>query len=137
MAARPGLPCDCGIIHPDVVNAVKEHLPPENHINALRDFFEAVGNETRVRILLALLQGELCVCDLATLANATKSSISHQLAKLRSLNVIKCRKEGRIVFYSIADDHITNILSMGLEHVAEYADEPNDNQTNRIDPNTE
>jgi ArsR family transcriptional regulator len=108
--------CDCGVIHPEVVNKVKMVMPVEDE---LFDFFKVLGDSTRVKIMWALDESEMCVCDLAVLLNMTKSAVSHQLKLLRTANLVKYRKEGKVVFYSLSDDHVKEILEKGLVHIRE------------------
>jgi Predicted transcriptional regulators len=111
--------CDCEVIHPDIVDTVKKAMPPEDELYDLSDFFKVLGDSTRVKIMWALDECEMCVCDLAVLLNMTKSAVSHQLKSLRSANLVKHRKEGKVVFYSLSDDHVKEILEKGLEHIRE------------------
>lgn len=111
--------CDCDIIHEEVVNAVKNKMPDENELSDLSDFFKILGDSTRTRIVCALDESEMCVCDLASLLNMTKSAISHQLRSLRQANLVKNRREGKNVFYSLADEHVKEIFEKGLEHIRE------------------
>jgi ArsR family transcriptional regulator len=113
------LNCDCEVIHPDVVNKVKAVMPVERELFDLADFFKVLGDSTRARIMWALDEEEMCVCDLAVLLNMTKSAVSHQLKLLRTANLVKYRKEGKIVFYSLSDDHVKDIFEKGLEHIRE------------------
>lgn len=117
--------CDCDVIHEDVVNAVKKKMPDENELYDLSDFFKILGDSTRAKIIWALDESEMCVCDLAVLLNMTKSAISHQLSSLRQANLVKYRREGKNVFYSLADDHIKAIFEKGLEHIKEKIEEKN------------
>lgn len=111
--------CDCDVIHADVVDAVKKKLPDENELYDLSDFFKVLGDRTRAKIICALNEREMCVCDLAVLFGMTKSAISHQLRSLREANFVKNRRESKNVFYSLADDHIKEIFEKGLEHIRE------------------
>lgn len=111
--------CDCNVIHEDIVDMVKAKMPEESQLYDLADFFKVLGDSTRVKIMWALNSDEICVCDLAVLLNMTKSAISHQLKTLRQANLVKFRKEGKIVFYFFADDHVKDILEKGLEHIRE------------------
>lgn len=111
--------CDCNVIHEDIVDMVKAKMPEESQLYDLADFFKVLGDSTRVKIMWALDSEEICVCDLAVLLNMTKSAISHQLRTLRQANLVKFRKEGKIVFYSLTDDHVKDILEKGLEHIRE------------------
>ncbi len=112
---------DCDILHEDVVRAVQMKMPAERELDALSNFFKILGDSTRARIVSALDADEMCVCDLASLLGMTKSAISHQLRALREANLVKNRREGKVVFYSLADDHVKEIVEMGLEHIREQA----------------
>ena len=111
--------CECEIIHEDVVNAVSSRLLPEDAYMSLATLFKLFGDSTRVRILHALEQHELCVCDLAALLGMTKSAISHQLKSLRLARLIKYRRDGQNVYYSLADEHVKKIIDLGYEHISE------------------
>lgn len=113
------LSCDCEVIHSETVAKVKEKMLEEDILYDLADFFKVFGDSTRTKILWALDEDELCVCDLAFLLNMTKSAISHQLKSLRVANLVKFRKEGKVVYYSLADDHVRQILEKGIEHIQE------------------
>lgn len=94
-------------------------MPPEETIQSLADLFKVFGDPTRIRILYTLSAGELCVCDIASVLNMTQSAISHQLRILKGTQLVKFRREGKTVFYSLADSHVETILKQGLEHVCE------------------
>lgn len=111
--------CDCEVIHADVVDAVRGKMPEEYVLYDLADFFKVLGDSTRAKIIWALDEHEMCVCDLAVLLNMTKSAISHQLRSLRQANLVKYRKKGKVVFYSLLDDHVKDIFEKGLEHIKE------------------
>lgn len=111
--------CECEVIHADVVQAVKEQLLDEETYMSLATLFKLFGDSTRVQILHALEQHELCVCDLAALLGMTKSAISHQLKSLRLARLVKYRRDGQNVYYSLADDHVKKIIDMGCEHISE------------------
>jgi ArsR family transcriptional regulator len=111
--------CDCNVIHEDVVNAVREKLPKEELLLDLADLFKVFGDSTRVRIISALLHSEMCVCDIAALLGMTKSAISHQLRELRQSKLVKYRKEGKVVYYSLDDQHVETLFNQGLSHVSE------------------
>ncbi len=111
--------CDCDVLHAEVVERVREKLPEENLLYDLADFFKVLGDSTRARIMWALDESEMCVCDLAVLLNMTKSAISHQLRSLRQANLVKYRREGKVIFYSLADDHVKQVFEMGLLHIKE------------------
>lgn len=111
--------CDCDVIHEDVVNEVRDKMQSKDEYLKLATLFKMFGDGTRVQILHALEHSEMCVCDLATLLGMTKSAISHQLKALRLANLVKFRKEAQIVYYSLADDHVKEIIDKGLEHLCE------------------
>jgi ArsR family transcriptional regulator len=111
--------CDCNVIHEDVVNRVKKALPDEEALLNLAELFKVFGDTTRVRIISALIHAEMCVCDIASLLGMTKSAISHQLRALRQTKLVKYRKEGKVVYYSLDDDHVATLFAQGLLHVSE------------------
>ena len=111
--------CDCEVIHDAVVNVVQDRMPEDSELYDLADFFKIFGDSTRAKIMWALEESEMCVCDIAVLLNMTKSAISHQLRVLKQSNLVKYRKEGKIVYYSLADDHVKAIIEMGMEHIRE------------------
>ena len=115
--SRNEFTCDCNIIHEEVVNKVLQKMPNEDIFNHLADLFKLIGDTTRCRILFALDESEMCVCDLANVLNMTKSSISHQLAVLRISGVVKCRRSGKEVYYTLDDEHIVKLFEIGLEHI--------------------
>ena len=105
--------------HGELVERLRGQLPSEEALAELSELFKIFGDSTRVKILYALLDGELCVCDIASLLGMTVSAISHQLRILRSAKLVVFRREGKTVFYSLADDHVRTILDMGMEHILE------------------
>ncbi len=111
--------CSCEIIHEDVVCDVRAQLLDKERYISLATLFKLFGDGTRVQILHALEQHELCVCDLAALLGLTKSAVSHQLKSLRLARLVKYRRDGQNVYYSLADDHVKKILDMGYEHISE------------------
>jgi Predicted transcriptional regulators len=111
--------CDCTIIHQDVVNRVREEMPDEENLYELADLFKIFGDSTRVKILCAISSAEMCVCDIAALLGMTKSAISHQLRVLRQVRLVKYRRDGKVVYYSLGDDHVTHIFKEGLSHITE------------------
>lgn len=111
--------CDCDTIHEDILKEVRAKMPEEGVLYELADLYKVFADSTRVRILWALEQSEMCVCDMAVLLGMTKSAISHQLRTLKQTNLVKFRKEGKNVFYSLKDDHVKKILEMGMEHINE------------------
>lgn len=98
---------------------VNDRMPAEDDLDDLADFFKIFGDTTRIKILYVLLCSEMCVCDLAQILNMTQSAISHQLRVLKQMDLVKSRREGKTIFYSLADGHITTILSQGLDHIQE------------------
>lgn len=111
--------CEYIHIHEDIVDKVKDTLPDEELLYDLADFYKVFADSTRIKILYALLQSEMCVCDLAQILNASQSAISHQLRMLKQMKLVKYRREGKAIFYSLSDDHIETILSQGFEHISE------------------
>lgn len=111
--------CECNAIHTDIIEKVRKVMPEEEQLYDLAELFKVFGDTTRVRILCALFESEMCVCDISTLLNMTQSSISHQLRVLKSAKLVKNRKEGKVVYYSLDDDHIKHIFEQGLEHISE------------------
>ena len=111
--------CESVQIHPEALRRVRERSPSEDSLIDLSELFKVFGDSTRIRILCALLEGELCVCDIAKLLGMTLSAISHQLRILRAAKLVEFRKEGKTVFYSLADDHVHTILAVGIEHINE------------------
>ena len=109
--------CICDVIHEDIVNDVKGKMQPKDDYIQLASLFKLFGDGTRVQILHALEQSEMCVCDLAVLLGVTKSAISHQLKALRLAGLVKFRRETQIVYYSLADDHVKEIIDKGFEHL--------------------
>ena len=110
---------DCSVIHQEVVDHVRERMPDDDLLLDLADTFKLFSDSTRLKILYALTEAEMCVCDISVLLGMTKSSVSHQLQVLKQANLIKYRKAGRVVYYSLADDHVKTICKMGMEHVLE------------------
>jgi len=111
--------CDCNAIHEDVINMVRAKLPVDEKLFYLADLFKMFADSTRIKIVSALLLSEMCVCDLAVLLGMTKSAISHQLRALRQTRLVKYRKEGKVVYYSLDDDHVGAIIAQGLSHINE------------------
>ena len=109
--------CDCNIIHQDIVNDTLKNMIDENLLNKLAEFFKILGDTKRTKILFALNQNEMCVCDIANVLNMSKSSISHQLGTLRRSGIVKCRKQGKEVYYMLDDDHVKQLFEVGMEHI--------------------
>lgn len=116
---KDALICEVSAINPQRVLSVKKKMEPAEALLKVAETFSALGDLTRTKIISALSKEELCVCDIAALLNATKSAISHQLRILRNMRLVKYRKEGKMVFYSLDDEHITNLLGECLRHVNE------------------
>lgn len=111
--------CDFICVHADTVDRINDTMPDEDQLIDLSELFKVFGDSTRIKILTALSHGELCVCDLSKLVGMTASAVSHQLKILRGAKLVGCRRDGKTVFYSLADGHVNIILRQGLEHVTE------------------
>ena len=111
--------CDIFQIHEELVKKVEENILNEDTLKELADFFKVFADTTRLRILSVLFQSEMCVCDLAEVLGMTQSAISHQLRLLKQMKLVKNRREGKTVFYSLADGHIQTIINQGMEHIME------------------
>ena len=105
--------------HKKIVNEVKEIMPDEDDLYNVAELFKVFGDSTRTRILAALFNHELCVCDICLVVGMNKSAVSHQLKVLKNFNLVKARKQGKEVFYSLADEHVVLIYKMALEHILE------------------
>ncbi len=120
MTEKPNLDiCEQQCVHQDTVSRVRETMLTDEAASGLAEVFGLLGDRTRVRILHALRSGELCVCDISAVLGATPSAVSHQLRLLRTAKLIKARKEGKNVYYSLDDGHVHTLLAQGLEHVLE------------------
>ena len=115
--ARNEFICDCNVIHKELVEATIKNMPNEDLFYKLAEFFKILGDTTRVRILYALDKNEMCVCDIANVLGMSKSSISHQLGTLRRSGIVKCRKQGKEVFYMLDDEHVREVFEIGVEHI--------------------
>ena len=111
--------CESNEIHEDLLKIVDETLPEETELYDLAELFKVFGDSTRIRILFVLFEAEVCVCDLAKALNMTQSAISHQLRILKQNKLVKSRREGKSIFYSLADDHVRTIINQGREHIEE------------------
>lgn len=111
--------CEFMHVHEDIVRRVEGVLPQEQELVDLSEFFKVFGDSTRIKILYVLSQSEMCVCDIATLLQMGQSAISHQLRILKQMRLVKFRREGKTVFYSLSDSHIQTILAQGMEHINE------------------
>ncbi len=123
MGTDPALPtedlCEVSVIHVEKVRALKNRLLPRQTVQGLAELFKVMGDPTRTKIIYALSEEELCVCDLAAVLGMRVSAVSHHLRLLRNLRLVKFRKEGRMVYYSLDDQHVISILMEGLKHVEE------------------
>ena len=111
--------CDTEEIHEELVKIVNETMPEETELYDLAELFKVFGDSTRIRILFVLFEAEVCVCDLAQVLNMTQSAISHQLKILKQNKLVKNRREGKSIFYSLADNHVRSIIAQGREHIEE------------------
>ena len=111
--------CEQFELHPDKIRIVNDGMPPEDTLYDLAELFKVFGDSTRIRILYALFEADICVCDLAETLQMTQSAISHQLRILKQSKLVKFRREGKTIYYSLADDHVATIMAQGLEHVCE------------------
>lgn len=115
--SEPKLTCDCDAIHKDAVAHALKNRPERRELDQLSDLFKVLGDRTRIAILQTLDQNEMCVCDLANVLDMTKSSTSHQLATLRDAHIIKSRRAGKEVYYTLDDEHVTKLYELGLAHI--------------------
>lgn len=119
MTTNEELECKSNHVHIDSVKLAQDSMPSEDNLFFVTELFKVLGDETRTKILSVLVSGELCVCDISKALNMTKSAISHQLKVLRLARLVKPRKVGKEIFYSLDDDHVLKIYKMAIEHVAE------------------
>lgn len=117
MVSKASDACNCNIIHEDVVVKVRGVMPEEERLYDLAELFRVLGDTTRVKILYALFHEVMCVCDIAALLGMNQSAISHQLRVLKQARLVKFKKEGKIVYYSLDDEHVKNIFQQGFEHI--------------------
>ena len=111
--------CDDYCVHQDIVDKVKPHMPREEELYDLAELFKVFGDSTRIRILYTLFESEMCVCDIAQVLGMTQSAISHQLRVLKQNQLVKFRREGKTIYYSLADEHVTTIINQGMDHIRE------------------
>ncbi len=111
--------CGVRVIHVNRVRRARNKAISDNELNRLAQTYGVLGDPTRLRIVMALAGGEMCVCDLAVFLGITESAVSHQLRRLRDSALVKRRREGQVLYYSLDDDHVLNLLEIGLEHVRE------------------
>ena len=119
MSQKSQTSCDCEVIHEDVVSRVRDAMPDGDDFYNLANLYKLYADNTRIRILWALSREDMCVCDLAFLLGMTKSAISHQLKSLRLANLVRFVKQGKVVYYSLADSHILDIFEKGFAHIRE------------------
>ena len=111
--------CDFLFVHQEIVDAVQSRMPDEEILYDLADLYKIFADSTRIKILYVLFESEMCVCDIAQMLRMTQSAISHQLAVLKKSKLVKYRREGKTVFYSLSDGHVRTIIDQGMEHVSE------------------
>ena len=111
--------CECNEVHEELLKIVNETMPEETELYDLAELFKVFGDSTRIRILFVLFEAEVCVCDLAKVLNMTQSAISHQLRILKQNKLVNSRREGKSLFYSLADGHVRTIIAQGREHIEE------------------
>ena len=116
---KESLCCDTEEIHEELLKIVDETMPDETELDSLAELFKVFGDPTRIRILFVLFETEVCVCDLARALNMTQSAVSHQLRILKQSRLVKNRREGKSMFYSLADDHVRRMIAQGREHILE------------------
>ncbi|MEG2082587.1 MAG: metalloregulator ArsR/SmtB family transcription factor [Oscillospiraceae bacterium] len=109
--------CSCCAAHAQTVSQAKSSMPTDKEISGISAFFKVLGDPTRIRLMCVLEKGELCVCDLAVALDMTKSAISHQLSGLRSAKLVKSRREGKNIYYSVDDDHVREVLTLAYTHI--------------------
>lgn len=109
--------CEGNIIHDDVVKRVRNHMPDEDLLFDLSDLFRIFGDSTRVKILYVLFESEMCVCDIAALLSMTQSAISHQLRILKDARLVRNRRDGKVVYYSLDDEHVKQIFDQAMAHI--------------------
>lgn len=111
--------CENTVIHKETVKKVKQKMPEDGLIYDLAELFKVFADSTRMKIIFALMENELCVCDMANIVKTTQSAISHQLRILKQSKLVKFRKDGKVVYYSLDDEHISQIVKKGREHIEE------------------
>ncbi len=111
--------CDFIHAHTDIIESVNKQMPREETLYDLAELFKVFGDSTRIKILYVLFEAEMCVCDIAQILNMTQSAISHQLRVLKQAQLVKFRRSGKTVFYSLADNHVRTIINQGMDHICE------------------
>ena len=117
--ARENLSCDYMHAHKETIQKVEKNMPDEKSLISLSELFKVLGDVTRLRILFCLFEEEMCVCDISTLLDMNISAISHQLKNLKNANLVKYRRCGKHLFYSLSDEHVRIIIGMGIKHMSE------------------
>ena len=120
---KNGFTCDCHMLHADVVEAVQQAMPTEAQMQRLAEFYKVMGDPTRCKLIFALQQQEMCVCDLANLLSMTKSAVSHQLAKMRESGIVRWKREGKSVIYGLDDAHVSQMFAVTMEHIRHLEEE--------------
>ena len=110
---------ECNVLHEETVKKVKQKMPEDGFIYDLAELFKVFADSTRMKIICCLFEHEMCVCDIAELINSTQSAVSHQLRVLKQAKLVKFRKDGKTVYYSLSDEHVEMIFNMALEHIKE------------------
>ncbi len=113
------LMCDCDVIHENLVEVAKSKLLDDEKLLQIADFYKALSDSTRIKIINLLEKSELCVCDISVILNMTKSAVSHQLKNLREMNLVKCKRKGKEIWYTLADNHVKQVFDISLEHILE------------------
>ncbi|MFP4416717.1 MAG: ArsR/SmtB family transcription factor [Chitinivibrionales bacterium] len=116
---RTPVACDCRTIHHDVVEKVRSDMPSSETLLDVADFFRVLGDSTRLGILSALSRSEMCGCDLSVILNMSQSAVSHQLRLLKQTRLVRARREGKMIYFRLDDEHIREILNIGMIHTAE------------------
>lgn len=123
---KANLECDCDVIHEDLVERAKARLIDDDTLLSIADFYKAMSDSTRIKILNLLEAEELCVCDIASVLNMTKSAVSHQLKNLKEMNLVKGERRGKEIWYSLADRHVKCVFDISLEHILEGSEDEKD-----------
>ena len=118
-AEHDEMTCDVREVHPEIVEKINKRMPHEDTLYDIAELFKVFGDSTRIRILYVLMEAELCVCDIADILGMTQSAISHQLRILKANRLVKSKRSGKSIFYSLADEHVRSILGQGQEHIEE------------------
>ena len=111
--------CEFMYVHEDIVQKVQKSMPDEDELYDLAELYKVFADSTRIKILYVLFESEMCVCDIAQLLEMSQSAISHQLRVLKQSKLVKFRREGKTIFYSLADEHVRTIMDQGIEHIEE------------------